>query len=165
MVEAAHKLCLLGYTDGQLAEYFEVQLRTVQQWKASKPEFREAIMTGREMASAQVAHALFKRATGFTEKQEKVAFDKEGFVVRAKYDVFYPPDTAAALAFLRQKDANWQEKKADTNVNVNVGLNADQMINLQNIYHDTLAALEAKAEEKAYKGPTLIATAKDITHE
>lgn len=35
----AEKLCVLGATDSDLANFFEVSTRTITRWKAEHPEF------------------------------------------------------------------------------------------------------------------------------
>ena len=37
--EQARKLCLLGYTDAELADFFEVSESTINKWKLDYPEF------------------------------------------------------------------------------------------------------------------------------
>lgn len=45
--EQARKLCLLGYTDAELADFFEVSESTINKWKLDYPEFSESIKKGR----------------------------------------------------------------------------------------------------------------------
>jgi len=61
-VARAQKLCLLGYTDAELAESFDVSETTINNWKRRYPEFLVAIKEGKENADAEVASALFERA-------------------------------------------------------------------------------------------------------
>lgn len=41
--EQARKLCLLGYTDAELADFFEVSESTINKWKLDYPEFSESL--------------------------------------------------------------------------------------------------------------------------
>jgi len=43
----ATKLCRLGATDAQLADFFGIDDRTIARWKAGKPEFCRALEEGR----------------------------------------------------------------------------------------------------------------------
>ena len=45
--EQARKLCLLGYTDVELAGFFEVCERTINNWKVEHPEFLQSIKSGK----------------------------------------------------------------------------------------------------------------------
>ena len=41
--EQAYKLCLLGHTDAEMAEFFEVDVSTIHRWKIDYPEFCDSI--------------------------------------------------------------------------------------------------------------------------
>jgi hypothetical protein len=62
--DQARKLCLLGFTDAELAEFFGVCERTINNWKADFPAFLQSINDGKVVADAQVADSLYRRATG-----------------------------------------------------------------------------------------------------
>ena len=67
--EHAYKLCLLGYIDEDLAKFFEVDVSTINNWKIEYPKFFESIKSGKEVADANVAESLYKRANGFRYKE------------------------------------------------------------------------------------------------
>jgi len=86
----ARALCLLGATNPELAKSFEVGLTTVNRWIADVPAFRDAIKQGREIADANVADALYRRAIGTKTT---------------------PPDTAAAFIWLKNRRPDkWRDK-------------------------------------------------------
>jgi hypothetical protein len=60
----ARKLYLLGATDQDLAEFFEIDVRTIYDWKRTKPEFSQAIMRGKMLADAGVAVKLYRQDDG-----------------------------------------------------------------------------------------------------
>jgi hypothetical protein len=62
MCEKVTKLCLLGATDEQLADFFDVCVATIYNWKLEHPEFLEAIKDGKENADAKVAKSLYQTA-------------------------------------------------------------------------------------------------------
>jgi transposase len=130
----AEKFCKLGATDEQLADFFEVDVSTISEWKLKYPEFSEALRKGKMVADALVAESLFQRAIGYEhdseeikvvpharkkqkgqeealESQEKQQDDDHPFVIRVKTRKKYPPDTTACIYWLknRQKD-NWRDK-------------------------------------------------------
>lgn len=105
MDRLAKDLCLLGATDQDLAKHFEVSLATINNWKKKHISFRSAIKAGKFVADAQVAGALFQRAKGYScEETDIRVIDKK--VVLTTYIRHYPPDTAAAIYILnnRQKE-------------------------------------------------------------
>jgi hypothetical protein len=109
--EQARKLCLLGATDQELADFFEIDVRTVYDWKRTKPEFSQAIARGKILADAEVASKLFERACGYSHQATKLYRQEDGSVTEAKYTIEYPPDTSAASLWLRnRRKQDWRER-------------------------------------------------------
>ncbi|CVF68423.1 terminase [Serratia ureilytica] len=109
--EQARKLCLLGYTDAELASFFEVSEATINNWKLEHPEFLESIKKGKAVADGEVASTLFNRAIGYTAKEKREEKTADGFKeVDAEKHV--PGDVTAMIFWLknRQKD-KWREKQ------------------------------------------------------
>ena len=63
--EQVYKYCLLGATDIELSKLFNTCEKTINTWKRTYPEFLQSIRAGKEIADAEVAEKLFKRATGY----------------------------------------------------------------------------------------------------
>jgi DNA-binding XRE family transcriptional regulator len=53
---------LLGYTDAQLAKYFNVSEQTLNTWKKKHPEFLESLKAGKDEADSAVVNALYEKA-------------------------------------------------------------------------------------------------------
>jgi hypothetical protein len=70
----AYKLCLLGFTNKQLAEFFDVSDSTIDTWLATKKSFLVQVRAGRTVADSNVVAAMYKRAIGF--KYNEVTFEK-----------------------------------------------------------------------------------------
>ena len=70
--DQAYRLCLLGYTDAELAKFFGIAESTLYAWKLDYPEFSEGIKSGREDADSRVAKSMFERAVGYSHPEEKV---------------------------------------------------------------------------------------------
>jgi|2_EtaG_2_1085320.scaffolds.fasta_scaffold59705_2 hypothetical protein len=62
MNDQVTKLCLLGATDEELANFFEVCVATINNWKHEHPEFLESIKAGKEDADSKVAQSLYSTA-------------------------------------------------------------------------------------------------------
>jgi len=60
--DQAKRLCLLGYTDKELAEFFKVCESTINNWKHDHPEFLESIKDGKENADCEVVESLYEKA-------------------------------------------------------------------------------------------------------
>lgn len=122
--EQARKLCLLGATNEDLAKFFEVSTVTIGKWMKAHPAFVTAIKNGRETADAHVAERLYTRATGFVAPDTHVSvIEKE--VVLTPIDKHYPPDTTAAIFWLKNRQ---REKWKDVHRVENTGANGEPLI-------------------------------------
>lgn len=110
--EQARKLCLLGATDEELADFFMVDVATVYRWKNEVSEFCEAIKAGKVQADAEVADKLYHRAKGYSHEAVKIFMPANASEpVYAPYVEHYPPDTAAAFIWLKNRQgARWKDK-------------------------------------------------------
>jgi len=110
--EKAYKLCLLGATDKQLADFFEVSEQTINAWKKAHPAFFESLKRGKDEADANVANSLYRRALGYSHDAVKIvanANTKEEHIV--PYTEHYPPDTTACIFWLKNRQkSNWRDK-------------------------------------------------------
>lgn len=108
--DQAYKLCLLGATDEDLAKFFEVTERTINTWKTKQPEFLQSIKRGKDIADANVADRLYQRAMGYEHAEDKI-FQYEGQPVIVPTTKFYPPDTAAGIFWLKNRQrGKWRDK-------------------------------------------------------
>lgn len=113
--EQARKLCLLGATDQELADFFGVVVATIYNWQNKHPAFLEAIRAGKVIADAEVADSLYKRATGEFIQLEKVvkvkgADGKEKFEA-VRYKSYLPGDPQAAFRWLlNRRRQDWADK-------------------------------------------------------
>ena len=106
----ALKLCRLGATDAQLAAAFEIAESTLNRWKHDYPEFREALKNGKALADAEVADALFHRATGYSHPAVKI-FNADGLPMVVDYVEHYPPDTTAGIFWLKNRQPGlWRDR-------------------------------------------------------
>ena len=108
--EQARKLCLLGFTDKQLAVFFGVNESTINRWKDKYPEFCKSIKSGKVVADAQVAESLFKRATGIEVTEVEVRDDGKKKVKRVTKK-HIPPDPTAQIFWLKNRQPElWRDK-------------------------------------------------------
>jgi hypothetical protein len=109
--EQAYKLCLLGATDDDMADFFEVDQRTINRWKNDHPEFCQALKDGKRAADAKVASALFHRAIGYSHPEDKI-FNDQGAAMVVPTTKHYPPDTTAGIFWLKNRDKErWRDSK------------------------------------------------------
>jgi len=109
----AYKFCLLGATNEDLADLFEVCLATIGNWLAKYPDFKKAVQAGRDVADADVALSLLHKAKGFTHTDVKVLRTEAG-PEQVEYNRYFPPDTQAAIFWLRnRRRRTWREGPND----------------------------------------------------
>ena len=136
--ELARKFCCLGATDAELARFFEVNVDTVHEWKKVHPGFSDAIKAGKEQADAEVATKLFHRAMGYEHPEDDIRAVSLGEgrgseIVITPTVKHYPPDTTAAIFWLKNRRPDlWRDK-------VHQEISVDQ----------TLAERLARARERA----------------
>jgi hypothetical protein len=110
--EQAAKLCALGATDAELADFFKVTTVTIWRWQSAHVEFCNALKRGKYAADERVERSLYARAMGYTFDAVKIfmpAGAKEP--VYAKYQEHVPPDTTAAIFWLKNRRAEqWRDK-------------------------------------------------------
>jgi hypothetical protein len=110
-VAQAEKLCALGATDLELADFFGVDVATLYRWKISHPEFCESIKAAKVAADERVERSLYARATGYTHDAVKL-FCYEGAVVEAPYREHVPPDTGACAFWLKnRRPSEWRDRQ------------------------------------------------------
>lgn len=120
----AYRHTLLGAIDKDLAEAFSVSEQTINSWKKSHPKFRESIQRGKSSADAIVAESLFKRANGYSHPAVKI-FSCEGVTTEHAYTEHYPPDTAACIFFLKNRQPDKWRDKPEVQVDVHTDVRVD----------------------------------------
>lgn len=157
----AYRLCLLGATDAEMAEFFGVAESTINLWKRNYITFSESIKAGKVDADARAASSLFKRATGYRYEEVKTkavrpmsesdgdvgiqaAGDESLLVVEVVTTVKeVPPDTGAAFIWLKnRRPKDWRDKQE-----IEVSSKVDQAL-LQQLEQDMMVKLEQARERQ-----------------
>lgn len=108
--EQAYRLCLLGLTDAELASFFSVSETTINKWKKAHRSFANALRRGKVMADGEVAQGLYARAIGYAHDDVHVS-SYQGVVTLTPIVKYYPPDTAAATFWLKNRQPDkWRDK-------------------------------------------------------
>lgn len=111
-VEQAQKLAKLGATDMEIADFFEVSVRTIYRWKAENEEFCHALRIAKEEVDARVERSLFHRAIGYESRALKIFCSKDGNVTKVPYRERIAPDTTACIFWLKnRKPGEWRDKQ------------------------------------------------------
>lgn len=106
--DMAYKLCLLGFTDAELATFFEVHEDTINEWKNVHEAFSVSVNKGKAIADAEVANSLHKRAVGFS--YEENTYEKGLLTKTVEKEM--APDPGAALNWLKNRQPDkWRDKQ------------------------------------------------------
>ena len=121
--ERAAKLCALGATDDELADFFDVSQRTINRWKISFPEFCQSVQQAKDEVDARIERSLFHRAAGHYVKEQqafklKAVEYADGKRVKESEDVkvveldrYQAPDTAAQIFWLKnRRSKQWKDR-------------------------------------------------------
>jgi hypothetical protein len=108
----AKALTKLGATEREVAEFFEVDERTLNRWKHTHPKFCQSLKPGKAHSDKRVEQSLYRRATGYSYDAVKI-FQVEGRPLIVPYVEHVPPDPTAMIFWLknRRKD-RWRDFKA-----------------------------------------------------
>lgn len=117
--DLAYKYCLLGATDADMAKFFDVDESTVNRWKTAHPEFCNSIKEGREQADADIAKSLYHRAKGYSHPDVHVS-NYQGEITITPIIKHYPPDTAAAIIWLKNRQPGKWRDKIETQTDINI---------------------------------------------
>ena len=114
--EQALKLCRLGAIDKELADFFEVSEVTLNAWKKEYPQFLKSLKDGKELADAEVADKLYKRATGYSHEEVQVNM-YQGQIILTPLIKNYAPDTTACIFWLKNRRPDLWRDKTEVGVN------------------------------------------------
>jgi hypothetical protein len=107
----------VGATNEVLADFFGVTRRTIQNWIATHPDFADAVYRGRAVADAVVVRALFERCKGFSHQVSRTTL-YQGEARTITNTVSYPPDTQACMFWLRNRQRQYWQAKAEAPLEV-----------------------------------------------
>ncbi|WP_442592481.1 terminase [Parapusillimonas sp. JC17] len=112
--EQAEKLCRLGATDKEMADFFGVTEKTINNWKKAHPQFLQALKAGKQLADAEVADKLFQRAIGYSHPDVHVS-NYQGEITITPLTKHYPPDPTSMIFWLKNRRPDlWRDKPEPT---------------------------------------------------
>jgi hypothetical protein len=167
----ARKLCQLGATDRDLAEFFDVTTVTIWRWQARYPEFFAALNRNKDAADDRVERSLYQRATGYTYDSEKIFTTKDGDVIREPILEHVPPDVTACIFWLKNRRASEWRDKTDHDHNHLHALNLQggkmTVEDAQNLFREArnMTAVELQKSFKVIEGKVVAKTTTTTTTE
>lgn len=142
-LKIAEGACKLGATDQELADMLGVCVRTISYWRNSKPEFAEALKSGKAESDERVERSLYARANGYEHDEVDIRV-VAGEVVQTPIRRYYPPDTAAAIFWLKnRRPEQWREKVELEHA----GKNGGAILHAHELTDDALLKIAAGAKK------------------
>ena len=107
------KLAELGATDQEVADFFDIDVRTVYRWKHDYPEFCQALKVGKDVADERVERSLYQKAIGYEQQEVKIFMPANAEEpVYAPFVAKISPDTTAAIFWLKnRRSQEWRDKR------------------------------------------------------
>lgn len=128
----AQKLCRLGATDRELADFFEVSVSTICLWRVEHQEFSDSTKVGKAVADAVIERSLYQRAKGYSHDAVKIMSvsigDGMSEIREIPFVQHYPPDPTSMIFWLKnRRPKTWRdrqevEQRGDVVVRVEGGL-------------------------------------------
>lgn len=108
----AYKLCQLGAIDTDLADFFNVTVKTIDNWKKAHPEFLRALKTSKASKDESVVKSLLERANGYSHKESKFMV-VDGAIEEVETIKHYPPDTTSMIFWLKNRQPElWRDTQS-----------------------------------------------------
>ncbi len=108
--EQAEKLCLLGATDAQMADFFGVGEKTINNWKEKHPEFLQSLKEAKGTADSRVERSLFERATGYSHSDVHIS-NYQGEITITPITKHYAPDITSMIFWLKNRQPEkWKDR-------------------------------------------------------
>ena len=115
----AQKLAELGATDQEMADFFEIEVRTLYRWKHDHEDFCQALKTGKVIADERVERSLYQKAIGYEQDEVKIFMPANAEnPVYAPFRAKIAPDTTAAIFWLKNRRPDLWRDKTEQDVNV-----------------------------------------------
>ncbi len=110
IIKQARKLCERGFTDQEIADFFEVDRSTIYRWKHDSAEFCDALRLGKEAPDDRVTRSLFASAIGYEHNEIDIRV-VNGEIVQTPIRKFYPPNAVACIYWLKNRRPDlWRDK-------------------------------------------------------
>lgn len=101
-----------GLSNVQIAQNIGISEQTLYKWADKYDEFGEALKKTKEVLVYDVENAMYKAAQGYFVTETETTKNKDGKIISTKTkDRWIPPNTAAQIFLLKNKDPeNWRER-------------------------------------------------------
>lgn len=107
----AEKLCRKGFIDKELADFFEVNVDTIYEWKKVHESFSDALKRGKEHSDNAVVNALYNRAIGYEYEEVKIETGGETEKTTTTTKQLAGDTTAQIFWLKNRRPSEWKDKQ------------------------------------------------------
>ena len=112
--ETARKLCALGaFTDKRLADWFDVSVRTINEWKLKHPQFAEALKVGKAETDDLIERSVVAHIAGYYVLEDEM--DRFGNVKQLRKWIPGNPHAGAKWLAARRPE-QYRKRKNDKHI-------------------------------------------------
>ncbi len=111
LLPTVFKLAKAGHTQEQIARKLGISPACLILWKKTYPAVNDVLKAAKDIPDSKVEQSLYRMATGYYQDVEEPVFDrKNGEVAYARYKKYFPPNTTAAIFWLKnRRKAEWAD--------------------------------------------------------
>ena len=110
------KLCRLGATEADVADFLEVSTVTIWRWKNENEKFCNALKVGKGVSDDRVKMSLYHRAVGYTHEDVHIT-NYLGEITQTPIKKHYPPDPTSGIFWLKNRLPDEFREKRELEVN------------------------------------------------
>jgi hypothetical protein len=125
-LEAVRGWSMQGSTDIEMMEMLGVSKDTFYKWKKEKPQFKEAVKRGKDIANGELLNAAFRQAKGYYQtvtEPMKVRLDDGSEVIEmVTYDKFIPANNTMAIFMMKNRMPEHYKDKHEVKHDGQVGI-------------------------------------------
>lgn len=106
-----YRMSKRGHVDEQIARKIGISPSRFSEWRKLYPALNEVLKAGKDDPDSAVERSLFRMATGYEREVVEPVFDrKNGEIAYARYKKYFPPNTTAAIFWLKnRRKAQWAD--------------------------------------------------------
>lgn len=136
-----YQLAKLGARDQDIADFFNVNVTTIDYWKKNKPDFMQAMKEGKTIFDIEIVETLGRRALGYeyTETEISQHVDKFGNIrdLKKVSHKKMAPDVTAIIFWLKNRQRQFWADVNKTEISATVNLNETQTLNIESKLTET----------------------------
>jgi len=107
--EQIRKLACKGWTDAEMADFFEISIDSWYYWKSTRPDFFNSLKDWKDQYDERIQISLAESALGYQHREDKV-FVHQGQTIVVPTIKHYPPNPTSMIFWLKNRQPEqWRD--------------------------------------------------------